>query len=89
MIIAWVYIGFLVSWLFGILTNSDGRGAWANLIFGISGAIVGGALEYWIWKGSFVIIPAYQQFNLLSLLFALIGSSLFLGILLSFRNLLR
>ena len=80
-IFAWVVIGALAGWIASKFMNTDASmGAFANIVVGIVGALIGGFLMKVL--GGVVI----TGFNLWSLLVAVIGSMILLWVLRLFKN---
>lgn len=80
-IISWVIIGALAGWLASIImkTNAE-QGAFANIVIGIIGALVGGFV-FSFFGGSEV-----TGFNLYSLLVATVGAVIVLAIYKAIRH---
>lgn len=77
-ILIWIIMGGIAGWLASIIMGKDDRmGIWSNIIVGIIGAFIGGwALG--LFGGDADVMTG---FNLGSLLTALVGSIILLGIL--------
>lgn len=77
-ILIWIIMGGIAGWLASIIMGKDDRmGIWSNIIVGIIGAFIGGwALS--LFGGDADVMTG---FNLGSLLTALVGSIILLGIL--------
>lgn len=74
-IIVWVAIGGLAGWVASIILKTDKeRGALANIILGVVGGVVGGAI-FSLLGGAGV-----TGLNLWSFLVALIGALIVIGI---------
>lgn len=68
-IIAWILFGALVGWLASIIMRTDEeQGAMSNIIIGIIGAFLGGALSGWLGG------PGVSGFNLSSIVVATLGA---------------
>lgn len=68
-IIIWVIFGTLVGWIASMIMRTDeDQGAIANIIIGIVGAFIGGAVS------SMLGGPNISGFNLTSLLVATLGA---------------
>lgn len=73
--LAWIIFGALAGWIASLIMNTDQeQGALANIIIGIIGAIIGGFIARNL-GGSGV-----SGFNLGSLLVAILGSIILLGL---------
>lgn len=74
-ILMWIVFGALAGWIASLLMGTDReQGAIANIVVGIVGAIIGGFLVRLIGGGGI------SGFNLSSLLIAVIGASILLGV---------
>lgn len=75
-IIAWIVLGALAGWIASKIMATDAQqGAIANILVGIVGAVIGGFL-FSLFGGSGV-----NGFNLYSMLVALVGALVLIGIL--------
>ena len=73
-IIAWLILGLIAGFISSQLVNKSGEGIVLDIVLGIVGAIVGGFLF------SFVGAAPITGFNVYSLIVAVIGSVVVLGI---------
>lgn len=74
-ILAWLLIGGIAGWLASLIMNTDAeQGILGNIIVGILGALAGGFLF------SLIGIGGLTGFSLYSLLVAVIGSVVLIGI---------
>jgi uncharacterized membrane protein YeaQ/YmgE (transglycosylase-associated protein family) len=73
-ILAWIVLGLLAGWIAGALMGG-GYGLVGDLILGILGAIVGGWLT-----GVVLGVDLMTGFNLQSLVVAVIGAAVLIGI---------
>lgn len=68
-ILVWIIFGALVGWVASMLAGTDAnQGAFANIVVGIVGALLGGFIMSLIGKSG------VSGFNLYSLLVAILGS---------------
>jgi len=68
-LLAWILFGALIGWLSSLVLGTDKNQGWiANIVLGILGAIVGGALYSALFDDSFSV-----SWSIGSLLVALIG----------------
>ena len=75
-IVAWILFGAIAGWLASIIAGRNQRmGCFANIAVGIVGAFIGGAI-FSAAGGSGI-----TGFNLWSLLVAVVGSVVLLGVL--------
>lgn len=80
-IIAWIIFGALAGWIASLVMNTDEQqGGLANIAVGIIGAIIGGYLSRFV-GGSGV-----TGFNLGSLLVAVLGAIVLLGVYKAFSS---
>lgn len=70
-IILWIIFGALVGWIASLVMRTDEeQGAVANILIGIIGAFIGGALSSWLGG------PGVSGFNLTSILVSVLGAVL-------------
>ena len=74
-IIAWIVLGLVAGWLAGMIMRGGGYGLIGDIILGILGAIIGG----WLW-GLITHEDVMLGFNLPSLLIAVLGAVVLIGI---------
>ncbi len=68
-ILLWIIFGALVGWIASLIMNTDAeQGALSNIIIGIIGAFIGGALSNWLGG------PGVTGFNVGSILVAILGA---------------
>ena len=67
-IIGWIVLGLIAGWIASKIVNKRGEGFFGDIILGVIGAVVGGALF------SAVGGAGVTGFNVYSLLVAIIGS---------------
>lgn len=80
-ILAWIILGGVAGWLASLFMRTDqSQGIILNIVIGIVGAFMGG-LVFSMLGGDGV-----TGFNLYSLLVALLGSVLFIGVLKAVRG---
>lgn len=80
-ILAWIILGGVAGWLASLLMHTDqSQGIFLNIVIGIVGAFMGGLVF------SMIGGDGVTGFNLYSLLVALLGSVLFIGILKAVRG---
>ena len=74
-IITWIILGALAGWIASMIMGTDARqGALANIIVGIVGAFLGGLVMSLFGK------EGVSGFNLYSVIVAIIGACIALGI---------
>ena len=75
-IVGWIVLGGLAGWLASLVTGTNDRqGCIGNIVVGIVGALIGGAIA------SFLGGTGVTGFNLYSLLVAVVGAVILLVIL--------
>jgi uncharacterized membrane protein YeaQ/YmgE (transglycosylase-associated protein family) len=81
-ILGWIILGLLAGWLAGLLVKGSGYGVVGDIILGIIGALVGGAITITLMGVDIT------GFNLESLLIAVLGAIvvIFIGRLVSGRR---
>jgi uncharacterized membrane protein YeaQ/YmgE (transglycosylase-associated protein family) len=74
-IIGWIILGGLAGWIASMITGrNDQQGCLMNIIVGIIGAAIGGAIVGFLFGGG------VTGFNLASLIVAIIGAVVLLAI---------
>lgn len=73
-ILSWIIIGLIAGWLAGVIMKGSGYGVLSDIGLGIVGALIGGFLS-----GAMFGIPI-TGLNLISLLIALIGAVIAVGV---------
>lgn len=74
-IILWIIFGGLAGWLASMIVGENGRiGLLGDIVVGIVGAVIGGFVSQFFGG------PAVTGFNLISLLVAVIGAAILLGL---------
>lgn len=86
MIIFWILTGAFAGWLASLVTGNDDNGCATNIVVGMVGSIIGGAIEVWLRTGKLDITLAFTGFNLTSILVSTIGAIILLGILNLFKK---
>ena len=67
-ILGWIILGLIAGWLAGVLVKGSGYGVVGDIVLGILGALVGGAIT------STLMGVNITGFNLESLLVAVLGA---------------
>lgn len=70
-IIAWIIIGLVAGWLTGKIMKGSGFGAFADMIIGLVGAMVGGFLSYHLGLGG-----VREHGLIMSIVIAVVGAVL-------------
>ncbi len=76
-ILAWIIVGGVAGWLSSLVVRGGGMGIIMNILVGVVGAILGGALLTFVLPSAF----AFTGFNFISLLVAFVGASILLLII--------
>lgn len=72
--VSWVVFGALAGWVASLITGRNNRqGCLMNIVVGVIGAFLGGALTSLIFGGTFTI-----RWSLSSFVVAVVGATLFL-----------
>ena len=79
-IISWILVGGIAGWIAGLIMKGSGSGIVMNIVIGIVGAFIGGLIMNMIGD------VGVTGFNIWSLLVAIVGSVLLLGIVGLFRR---
>jgi uncharacterized membrane protein YeaQ/YmgE (transglycosylase-associated protein family) len=74
-IIAWIVLGLVAGWLAGMVMRGGGYGIIGDIVLGILGALIGG----WLW-GVLTQSDVTMGFNLPSLLIAVLGAVVLIGL---------
>ena len=74
-IVGWIVLGVVAGWLAGMIMRGGGYGLIGDLVLGVLGAFVGG----WLW-GFITHDDVTVGFNLPSLLIAVLGAVVLIGI---------
>ncbi|MFZ6031018.1 MAG: GlsB/YeaQ/YmgE family stress response membrane protein [Chloroflexota bacterium] len=75
-ILSWIFVGLIAGWLAGQVMKGGGYGVLGDIVLGILGAVVGGFLA----SALFSVPDPLTGFNLYTLVVALIGSIIVIGI---------
>ncbi len=75
-IIGWLVIGALAGWIASMIAGTNAQQGWVmNVVVGIVGALIGGFLVNLLMPGANV-----GGFNLISLIVAIVGAVILLGV---------
>lgn len=81
-LIAWIIVGGLAGWIASLIMNTDRQmGCLTNIIVGMVGSIIGGAIVILLNTGSFTLSTAFNNFDLASLLVSILGAIVLLALL--------
>lgn len=74
---SWIIFGALAGWLASkVMGDPQGRGCFTNIVIGVAGAVLGGAIVTMISGEDWV-----TKFNVPSLVVAMLGSIVLVGLL--------
>lgn len=77
-IIMWLVVGGLAGWIASMIMKKDAQmGALANIVVGIVGALLGG----WLARVVFDVNVDPNGFSLVSLIVAIVGATILLGLI--------
>jgi uncharacterized membrane protein YeaQ/YmgE (transglycosylase-associated protein family) len=86
-LIAWIIVGALAGWIASIVMKTDASmGLFSNIIVGMIGSVVGGAIVALLTGGGDFVNTAFTQLNLTSLLVSVVGAIVTLGLLKALRH---
>jgi uncharacterized membrane protein YeaQ/YmgE (transglycosylase-associated protein family) len=82
-LLAWIIVGGLAGWIASIIVKTDSQmGLFSNIVVGMVGSLVGGAIVVLANTGSLDLFnTAYNDLNLASLAVSVLGAVVFLAIL--------
>lgn len=66
--LGWIFFGLITGFIASRLVNAQGQGCILNIVLGIVGAVVGGALFGFLGE------PVFYHFSLKSMLIAILGA---------------
>jgi uncharacterized membrane protein YeaQ/YmgE (transglycosylase-associated protein family) len=73
-IIFWIIFGALIGFIADLIDKDHSRGLFVNILVGIAGAVVGG------WISGFLGLNINDGFNLLNIIFCVIGALIVLAV---------
>ncbi len=80
-LIAWIIVGGIAGWVASLIMKTDAQmGCLTNVIIGMVGSIVGGAIIVFLNSGRLEFSTAFNNFNLASLLVSILGAAVFIWI---------
>lgn len=80
-LIAWIIVGGIAGWVASLLTKTDDQmGCVTNIIVGMIGSIIGGAIIIFLNTGRLEFSTAFNNFNLASLLVSILGAAVLIWI---------
>lgn len=84
-LIIWLVVGGIIGWIASMIMRTDAQQGWVmNVVVGIIGAFIGGAI-FWLLPGSSETINQ-GSFSIWSLLVSLLGAIVLLAIVNMFRR---
>lgn len=80
-IVSWIVLGLIAGWIASIITGTNARvNGWMNVVVGILGAVIGGLVLQLFG------VDISNGFSFGSLLTAILGAVILLGIVRAFRR---
>lgn len=86
MIILWILTGAIAGFLASLLTGNENGGCATDIVVGMLGSLIGGALEVLLRTGKLDITLAFTDFSIVSVLVSTIGAVILLGVLNLFKK---
>jgi uncharacterized membrane protein YeaQ/YmgE (transglycosylase-associated protein family) len=81
-ILVWIIVGAIAGWIASIITGRNrGQGLFGDIIIGMIGSVIGGALLILFQTGTLDFTLAFTSFNLTSILVSTIGAIVLLFLL--------
>lgn len=82
-LLIWIIVGGISGWLASIIAGTNRQmGLLSNVIVGMIGSLIGGAIVVFLNSGQFDLTnTAYNDFNLASILVSVLGAVVLLAIL--------
>lgn len=86
-LIAWIIVGGLAGWFASMIMKTDDQmGCMSNIIVGMVGSVVGGAVVVLLQGGGLDLTTAFTGFNFTSVIVSTLGAVIFLAILRALRG---
>jgi uncharacterized membrane protein YeaQ/YmgE (transglycosylase-associated protein family) len=86
-LIIWIIVGGLAGWIASLIMKTDEQmGCFANIVVGMIGSVLGGAVVILLQGGGLDFTTAFTNFNLTSILVSILGAVIFLAILKMLRK---
>lgn len=80
-LIAWIIIGGIAGWVASLIMRTDDQmGCITNIIIGMVGSIIGGAIVIFLNTGRLEFSTAFNNFNIASLLVSILGAAVLIWI---------
>ncbi len=80
-LIVWIIVGGIAGWIASMIVNTDKQmGMLSNIVVGMIGSIVGGAIIILIQGGGLQFSTGFNDFNLVSILVSILGAVILLWI---------
>jgi uncharacterized membrane protein YeaQ/YmgE (transglycosylase-associated protein family) len=80
-------VGGLAGWIASLIMKTDEQmGCFANIVVGMIGSVLGGAVVILLQGGGLDFTTAFTNFNLTSILVSILGAVIFLAILKMLRK---
>lgn len=86
-LIAWILVGGIAGWLASLIMKTDDQmGCLTNVIVGMVGSVLGGAIVVFLNGGGLDLTRAFSDFNLTSIIVSTLGAVVFLFVLKQLRR---
>lgn len=86
-LIAWIIVGGIAGWLASMIMKTDDQmGCVTNVIVGMVGSIVGGAIVVFLNTGGLDFTTAFNNLNVTSILVSTLGAVVLLAVVRFFQG---
>lgn len=86
-LIAWIIVGGIAGWLASLIMKTDDQmGCVTNIIVGMVGSIIGGAIVVFLNTGSLDFTTAFNNLNVTSILVSTLGAIVLLAVVRFFQG---
>ncbi len=86
-LIVWIIVGAVAGWLASMVMKTDAQmGLISNIIVGMIGSLIGGALVVFLDRGDLALTEAFTNFNLASVLVSTLGAIVLIGLVKMFSK---
>lgn len=86
-LIAWIIVGGLAGWLASmIMKTNDQMGCVTNIVVGMIGSVIGGAIVVFLNTGTLDFTTAFNNLNVTSILVSTLGAIVLLALVRFFQG---
>ncbi len=86
-LIVWIIVGAIAGWIASIIVGTNAQqGLISDIIVGMIGSVVGGALVIFLQTGTLDLNTAFTGFNLVSILVSILGAVVLLAMVKALRR---